>query len=251
MKNIFEGKTNLKLLSLGSGVCSHELKFASYANFEEIVCVDFAQNRLNEAKEIAIKNNLNNIHFVCSDINTYIENKINCFDIVLFHSSLHHFKNVHFLIQNQIFAMLKKNGKLIINEYVGKNRLQYSSEQLTAINLALDLIPAKHKKIYGTNVAKKKFHGLGLLRVILADPSECIESENILDAIHSSFKTIIEKSYGGNILAGLLKNIAHNFLTLDDEKEDILNNLFTFEDNYLKTNPSDFIFGVYEKVQKL
>ena len=94
MKEVFAEKSNLRLLSLGSGACSHELKFASYSNFAEIICVDIAQNRLNEAKKTAMKNNVTNIHFVCSDIHTHIHNvEKNYFDIVLFHSSLHHFKN--------------------------------------------------------------------------------------------------------------------------------------------------------------
>ena len=248
MKEIFAGKSNLRLLSLGSGVCSHELKFASYPNFSEIICVDIAQNRLDEAKETALKNNLHTIHFICSDIQQYIEHKKDCFDIVLFHSSLHHCRHVNYLIGHQISGILKDGGKLIINEYVGKNRLQYSRGQIKAINQALQLIPSRYKKIYGTNITKKKFHGLGLLRMIIADPSECVESENILPSIHRSFKTVIEKPYGGNILMGVLKNIAHHFVTLDREKTQVLDDLFSSEDDYLKHNPSDFIMGVYEKL---
>jgi len=247
MQEIFAEKYNLRLLSLGSGVCSHELRFASYPNFSEVICVDIAQNRLNEAKEKAKEKQLNNIHFVCTDAYTYLREQTDSFDVVLFHSSLHHFKNVNFLIQNQIFSILKNGGNLIINEYVGNNRLQFSSKQLKAVNQALKLIPDKYKKVYGTNISKKKFHGLGLLRMIIADPSECVESENILPAIYNNFKTIIEKPFGGNILMGVLKNISHNFITLDAEKEQVLNTLFAFEDDYLKENSSNFIFGVYEK----
>jgi len=247
MQKVFAEKSNLRLLSLGSGVCSHELKLASYPNFSEIICVDFAQNRLNEAKEKAKADKMNNIHFVCADVYMYLRNQTETFDIVLFHSSLHHFKNVKDLIQNQISGILNTGGSLIINEYVGKDRMQYPSKQIKAINQALRLIPDKYKQNYGTNITKKKFYGLGLFRMIIADPSECIESENILPAIHESFKILIEKPLGGNILLGALKNISHNFVTLDAEKEQILDTLFVFEDEYLKKNSSDFIFGVYEK----
>jgi hypothetical protein len=83
--------------------------------------------------------------------------------------------------------------------------------------------------------------------MIIADPSECIESENILPVIHRNFKTIIKKSYSGNVLMGALKNIVHNFVALDVEKEHVLDDLFSFEDEYLMENPSDFVLGVYEK----
>ena len=32
-----------------------------------------------------------------------------------------------------------------------------------------------------------------------------------------------------------------------EEKEKVLNALFEFEDNYLKSDKSDFVFGIYQK----
>jgi hypothetical protein len=68
-----------------------------------------------------------------------------------------------------------------------------------------------------------------------------------MPAIHSSFKTVVEKPYGGNILMNALKDISHHFVELDAEKEKVLEDLFAFEDHYLKTQSSDFVFGVYSK----
>lgn len=82
--------------------------------------------------------------------------------------------------------------------------------------------------------------------MIIADPSECIDSSSIMPSIHTHFKTIIEKPYGGNILMSALRDISHHFYKLDDEKELILNNLFNIEDEYLKNNQSDFVFGIYQ-----
>ena len=84
--------------------------------------------------------------------------------------------------------------------------------------------------------------------MILADPSECIDSASILPAIHSNFHTIIEKSYGGNILMNVLKDISHHFIDLDSNKSRILDKLFSLEDEYLTKNTSDFIFGIYQKL---
>ena len=53
----------------------------------------------------------------------------------------------------------------------------------------------------------------------IADPSECIDSENILPSIHNNFETIYEANYGGNILAAALKDIAHHFREINSEKE--------------------------------
>ena len=82
----------------------------------------------------------------------------------------------------------------------------------------------------------------------IADPSECIDSQNILPSIHNNFETIYEANYGGNILMTALKDISHHFIEMNSEKETILNNLFEFEDDYIKKHQSDFIFGIYKKI---
>lgn len=57
----------------------------------------------------------------------------------------------------------------------------------------------------------------------------------IIPAIHSNFSTICEKPFGGNILIPVLKDIAHHFVDLNEEKRRVLKNLFEFEDNFLKS----------------
>ncbi|KQR93477.1 hypothetical protein ASG01_09860 [Chryseobacterium sp. Leaf180] len=139
-----------------------------------------------------------------------------------------------------------KKGYLIINEYVGKSRLQYSGSQISAINTAIKKIPKSFRQIYKTNIFKNRYYGSGVLRMIIADPSECVDSESILPEIHKRFETIIEKPYGGNLLMSALKDIAHHFIDLSDEKSKVLQHLFDLEDEYLKSHQSDFVFGIYE-----
>lgn len=197
-------------------------------------------------KKTATELGLNNIRFVCADIHKY-SLPPDYYDIVFFHSSLHHFDNIPLFLDDFVNRTLKENGLLIINEFVGATRLQFPSNQIKSINEALKLIPNKYKTRYKSKSLKKHFYGFGLLRMKIADPSECIESKSILPAIHAKFKTIIEKSYGGNILMITLKDISHHFIELTPEKEDVLNKLFAFEDNYLQDNQSDFVFGIYKK----
>lgn len=239
-----KGKQNLKVLSLGSGSCRSELILAEHQNIEEMLCIDIAEKPLHEAKKRAEIRKLNNIKFKAQDINNYFFTE-NYFDIIYMKSSLHHFKGVDNLIGNLITKALKKNGVLIINEYVGPNRLQFPRHQIKAINEAIQLIPKKYRKRYKVNLNKNRVYGAGWIRMILADPSECIDSESIKPALKKYYNKVYEAGYGGNILTLCLKDLAHHFVELNEEKEDILNKLFEFEDNYLKKYPSDFIFGVY------
>ena len=245
--NHLQSKNNLRLISLGSGSSHHEIELAKYSNFEEIICLDIAENRLLEAESKARKLGLKNIKFVCADFNNY-DFPEEYFDIVFFHASLHHFDNIDDFVKSTIKNILKPDGLLVINEYVGANRLQFPKHQITKINEALKIIPKAYRTRYKSNILKSKFRGSGIIRMILADPSECVDSASILPAIHSSFQTIIEKPYGGNILMNVFKDISHHFINLDTNKHQILNKLFSIEDEYLDENVSDFIFGIYQKL---
>lgn len=238
-------KNNLRMLSIGSGTCSHELKYAAYNNFKEIICVDIAENLLNIATSQAKKNGCRNIKFWCKDI-LKIDFKQNEFDMIMFNASLHHFSNIQDLIKTKIKKWLKPVGVLLINEYVGANRLQFSKDQISNINIGLDLIPKILKQRYKSKLIKNTFYGSGYLRMIIADPSECVESENILPILRSEFEIIEEKAIGGNLLMNILKDISHNFIDLEeDEVQLTLKKLFELEDDYLERNQSDFIFGLY------
>lgn len=246
VNHFLTNKKKLKMLSLGSGSCTSELKFAQFDIFEKILCTDISEIPIKHAQNIAKTKKLKNIEFRLQDANKF-DFPENQYDIVYFRASLHHFKNIDKLIGELVNYTLKDHGLLIIDEYVGPNRLQFPHEQMKSINKSIKIIPKKYRKRYKLNFYKNKSYGSGLIRMILADPSECIESSKILPAIHKSYKTIYEAPYGGNILAITLKDIAHHFILKDNEKENILKKLFEHEDLYLKTHPSDFVFGIYQK----
>jgi len=245
MEAFFSKQKDLKLLSLGSGSCAHELELASYPQFQEITCVDLADNRLKEAEEEAQQLGLDNLRFVCADID-HFDFKESNYDIILFNSSLHHFASVEELLIQRIKTTLKPDGYLVINEFVGATRLQFPQHQIIAIREAIQMIDKKYRKRFKTNLYKNSFYGSGLLRMKMADPSECIDSSSILPALHQHFNTKIERHLGGNILMNALKDIAHHFINPDQEAIQILKNLFAFEDAYLQKHPSDFIFGIYQ-----
>lgn len=240
-------KEKIKMLSIGSGVCSHELEFARLNPNWEITCIDFSEKLLESAELIAKKEGLSNINFLVKDIYKY-SLPTNFYSIVLFHSSLHHFKQLDEFL-TKIHNALILSGRLIINEYVGANRLQYNHKQLREINKCLTLLNKEKRKMHKSNLSKNKYYGPGLLRMIISDPSECIESEKILPVIYSKFKTVEEKGYGGNLLMPVLKDISHNFIEPDEISKKSLYDIFNYEDKYLEYNKSDFVFGIYERVK--
>lgn len=237
-------RTNIRMLSIGSGICSHEFKFAQYPSFDEIVCIDISKNLMEDARKKAADMALKNMKFTNADFYE-VNYRVDSFDMIMFHSSLHHFSGIPELI-SKIKKWLRPNGILLINEYVGKDRLQFEKSQIDCINEGLKLIPNNMKRRYKSKLRKRKFRGSGYIRMLIADPSECIESSKILPAIHKEFEVIEEKPFGGNLLMHILKDISHHFVDSDNPLvTETLEKLFELEDAYLVYKESDFVFGLY------
>lgn len=243
-KYLSGAQSPLRVLSLGSGYCQHELVLASCPLFREIVCLDINQGNLDEAAAQAKEKGLHNLSFCCKSIEQY-DFASERFDMVMFNNSLHHFRDVRTLLGKKIKQCLKPEGMLLINEYVGATRFQFSRMQIQAINKAIRLIDKPYRRRYKTSLYKKRYYGTGWLRVFLADPSEAVDSANIMPAVHEYYHTIEEKPFGGNILAFALKDIAFHFATPDRRSRELLESLFQFENDYLKEHRSDFVFGLY------
>ena len=237
----------LNVLSLGTGSCSNELFYADFPEvFGSITCVDITENNLIDAQKKAEEKGYTNIFFKCIDVHT-ANFEPQAFDMIMFHSSLHHFRDLEHLFASKLLPALKPNGMLFINEYVGANRLQYPKEQIKAINKALDEIPLKYKKRKATNRFKNKYYGSGWLRMYMADPSEAVDAAAIMPIIRKHFSVIEEKNYGGNLLMSVFKDIAYNFIEETSEKLALMDKVFSMEDEYLKNHSSDFVFGLYQK----
>ena len=237
----------LKMLSIGCGTGSRERKFGKYSNFDLIEGIDLAVNQVEEARKYASELNLTSIHYLVGD---FVKQKFEkeSYDIILFNSSLHHFNDINDILKTKVLPLMKNEGFLIIFEYVGPKRLQWTHLQMEFANKLLKELPTKYKLRVDSSSIKHRIYRPGLLRMILVDPSEAIDSESIIPSIHKHFKIIEEKKIGWDILHLLLKDISHNFLSKDNETQLLLSYLFEQEDKYLlMTGKSDALFGVYRK----
>jgi hypothetical protein len=115
-------------------------------------------------------------------------------------------------------------------------------------NKLLKEIPDKYKTRFNSTTIKKRIYRPSLLRMFLVDPSEAVESQEILPVLHKYFKPLEERKVGWDVLHLLLKDISHNFLSDNNETKSLLTYIFEQEDNYLsETGRSDAVFGIYQK----
>lgn len=239
-------ESGLKMLSVGCGIGSHEQRFSKYPCFESIEGVDISEKRIALARIYASEDSCQNVNYRVSNFETekFPENG---FNVILFHSSLHHFKNIQKIIKEHTLPILRSKGFLIIMEYTGPNKLQWTKAQLKASNNLLKELPIEKKSWFKAKSQKKYVYRPGLLRMFLSDPSEAIDSESIIKILHDNFSVLEEKKMGGNLLQPTLKGISHHFSNGTNETNKLLNKLFEVEDLFLKDNLSDFMFGVYKK----
>lgn len=239
------GKENLKLLSPGCGDGSKELKFAEYSNFDSIEAFDLAPGNIAKARENAERSGFTHLRYFVQDAAEFDFGQSR-YDCIVFDSFLHHIKDLE-AVADKIHGGLQPDGILVINEYVGPNRFQWRDDQLRLANKILRELPTEYRKRWRSDRVKSGIYRPGLLRMVVSDPSEAVDSEHILGALRKRFTVLEEKPYGGNLLHLALKDIAHNFIGDSPEKNRILHKLFDIEDEFLKDHESDFVFGVYGK----
>ena len=249
-KDYFVGKylnsnKKIKLISIGCGNGYSELELARKYPLIDIVGVDLSSTIIERANKSAQNMKYDNVKFISEDIYNY-KFKASYYDVVLFQASLHHFDNINHFIPNVIIPILKEGGLIVINEYVGANRVELLRIEINEIEKVLSELPKKLKIRYKTSLEKKSISGPGLLRMLISDPSEAVDSSSILSVLRSNMKIIEEKPFGGNIIVPLLKDIAYNFSS-DTESRKALEYTFKQEDDFLKKNDSNYYFGVYKK----
>jgi hypothetical protein len=108
----------------------------------------------------------------------------------------------------------------------------------------MNTISSNNRRILGLNIYKTRCYRLGKLRMIISDPSECVDSASILPVLRSEFKELECKNLGGNILMPVLKHIAHHFVK--DNNHELIE-LAKKEDEYLTNHASDLVFAIYQK----
>jgi ubiquinone/menaquinone biosynthesis C-methylase UbiE len=246
VKKYLADRQELRVLSLGCGIGSHERNLAKHqSTFAQIDAYDIASNLIDRAKQIAQAEGLKNIQFHCADVNQ-MKLEAAAYDLVFFHSSLHHFLNLKALLGDFIPRALKKDGLLLLNDYWGPDRLQWSRAQVQTINQLLHTIPKAKRVRFQSKQVKSKVSGPGWWRMRLSDPSEAAEASQIKGLLRQHYQSLEEKRMGGNLLMPLLKDIAHHFVADTADNQSILEQLFAAEDIFLKQEESLLFFGVYQ-----
>jgi GT2 family glycosyltransferase/ubiquinone/menaquinone biosynthesis C-methylase UbiE len=224
------------MLSIGCGNGELERHLSQLKAFKEILALDISEKRIETAKQLAKYNNCKNIIYNVRDVemNGIPDKKYNA---VFFNSSLHHFKGIDKLLF-EITKLLMPNGYLVLNEYVGPNRLRYTEKEKQILSETFKKIPEKYrvslnKNNFGEVIREPLF--FDPIEVARVDPSEAINSEAIIPSVQKYFNIVEFNKIGGSLLHVLLTNIAGHFNENDSESIKVLDSLITTEQKLINS----------------
>ena len=223
----------IKGLTLGSGAGRHEKKLSAYGVVEEWTSIDLVENPLDKSSK-----SLDNI-FLIGDLN-FMELPHEAFDLIYCRGILHHIVNLEHLI-NQIFRSLKSNGYLVVYEYVGVEKWQWSRKHIQLLEkCSIPFIKKSNRKL---SFRKKSIGQMN------SRPLESIRSSEIPAIINNYFKPLHEVLWNK-----MLYPFTNSRVKIKgNEDPDFINRMISFaldlEEKYKNDNtlsPTE-LFGVYEK----
>ncbi|MBZ0114055.1 MAG: methyltransferase domain-containing protein [Thermoanaerobaculia bacterium] len=133
-----EGR-DVKILSLGSGYCGHEIALARQLTCGyELVCTDINEGCFHQARSVARSSGLA-FTFEVADLN-FLDIEPNRFDLIVAHASLHHVINLERLL-GSVALGLTPSGVFHVVEVVGQNRRLIWPENEHYAQALLKLLP--------------------------------------------------------------------------------------------------------------
>jgi SAM-dependent methyltransferase len=170
------------------------------------------------------------------------------YDLIVFEQSLHHVDALGPVL-DRCAAALAPDGWLVINEYVGADRFQWSDEAERLMNAILQRLPSSHRLHPDTDAPKLRMQRVDPQAVIALDPSEAIHSGDILAALEARFDCVERRDFGGTLLQFLLADIAANFDPDEARDVSLLQLLSLLEAELIRAGVigSDFVYAVYRR----
>lgn len=217
----------LRVLVLGCGEGWLERAVAEWDFVEHIHAVDFAAAAVARARTAAA--GIEKIEYGVVDLNRD-QLPQSAYDVVLAHSVLHHVENLDHAYA-QIARAMRPDATLIVNEYAGPARFQYSDDVLTIMNSLLGCLgrPPQVRPAVEEMIAN--------------DPTEAVRSNELIAYTDQYFDVRERKDLGGTILQHLLYEIAESYRFEVPRERAIVETLCTIEAMLIDEGriPSDYL----------
>lgn len=213
----------------------HGLRFSSVTGFDiSPSCIEAAQ-RLAEECELAPR-----VTYRQVDLNDHELEPDSC-DFISFFHSLHHIEALERVLAS-CHAALRSGGLMMVNEFVGPSRFQWTDLQLEKADELLALLPEPLRHDLENGGLKERNRRPTIEEMIETDPSESVRSAEIETVLQEHFEIVEESHWGGTINNLLFASIAGNFDPDNPYHNAIIELLIHHENTLIREGllPSDF-----------
>ncbi len=213
--------------SLGSGMSLVERELARLGVVDTWDLYDLSPRVLRRAKR-SMGRHRRRVTTHAADINR-VSLRRNAYDLVLCFTSLHHFVELERIL-DEIAGALTQNGLLLVWDFVGENRMQWSAARIAFQQALLDDVPAEFWVSPDARIKPTD--------TLTMSPFEAVRSADIPALLQERFRPESWITFCGALVPLLLYLRTED---LDRARPDILERLFEV-DLELSRNPSpDFV----------
>jgi ubiquinone/menaquinone biosynthesis C-methylase UbiE len=172
--------------------------------------------------------------------------KPNVYDLVFWQAALHHMHNADAALEWS-YKVLKPGGVLVMHEYVGPSRMQFRQgvlEANTEFRRSLDPKYLVNPRAPDQTIPAKCANS-DLDELIFMDPSEAVDSGNILPSLIKYFPHAKVKLTGGIIYHLGLNDLLHNLVT--DGREHDIKRALEIDDRFIDSGETQYAVALAEK----
>ena len=230
-------------LGCGEGHVDRILKNCGFT-FRSFTGIDISPKAIERARALAEEVALAPaIHYMVRDLNVEALPS-GPFDFIYFFQSLHHIEQLETVLE-QCAKALKRDGLLLVNEFVGPTRFQWTAQQRTMADALINLLPSDLRTdlLHRDGRLKTEAVAPTLHNMMYGDdPSEAVRSGDIEAVLRQHFEVIEEKNWGGTLNYLVFENIAGNFSSENPYHQSIIELLIHHENTLIDAGviPSDF-----------
>ena len=245
-KDVYLPDKPINISSFGSGGGHLEQTLIDFGyNYNNIDGYELNPQLVETCNANAKKLGITGLNYVVQDLNNPSLPK-DKYDLGVFFHSLHHVENLEVCLK-AVKESLVGDGLLLVVDFVGPNRHQWTQTQVSFAQTLLESLSDKYR--YTGKKIKRNISRPTIEEIIAADPSEAPCSKEILDALDNVFTRVEVKPLGGTILQLLFDGIAQNFDESDPEVVKLIQKFQGLEHYLIKNSfiTTDYVFGVYSK----
>ncbi len=212
-----------KMLSVGCGMAFIEEQIIRAGFAEHILAYEMSGSAISAAKErVGSQPYAGRLDLRCADVLTE-DLPAAAFDVVFVQAAIHHFFEIEPMFQ-LMHRVLKPDGLLIYDEYIGPDHHLYDDHVVAIINRINACLSPGYRWDHLSKHDREHIPKPDLPWMLQHDPSEGVHASQILPLTYRFFDVIDRRDYGGSLVRPFFTGILPNF-DWDDPKDQTVGRL--------------------------